>query len=215
MFILIGFMIGFFAAVPVGPVNIYIISQTLKRDFFHGMMAGLVTALLDMTFCLVSLFGFFHISLNLSGYTHWLKIAAAAILLFLGLKLFHDARSFKLNTEKNGPINKTARPMLGVVLLYVSNPSLYAFWIGVAGAVTAHGLLKNGFWPAILFALSCGLGAVLWYFFLVRFISHHQAKFQETTFKKLLIILGSLLVAFAIFTFISAFATIKLAGQVF
>jgi len=33
MFVLIGFLIGFLAAVPVGPVNIYTISQTLKRDF--------------------------------------------------------------------------------------------------------------------------------------------------------------------------------------
>jgi len=53
------------------------------------------------------------------------------------LKLFHDARNFKLNTGNNGPIGKSARPLLGVVLLYVSNPSLYAFWIGVAGEVTA------------------------------------------------------------------------------
>ncbi|MDD8021023.1 MAG: LysE family transporter [Acidobacteriota bacterium] len=215
MFVLVGFLIGFLAAVPVGPVNIYIISQTLKRDFFHGMIAGLSTALLDLTFCLVSLIGFFHISLNLSDYSFWLKLAAGTILLFLGLKLFHDARNFKLNTEKNGPIAKSARPLVGVVLLYVSNPSLYAFWIGVAGAVTAHGLLKNGFWPAIFFALSCGLGALLWYFFLVRLVSHHQTKFQENTFRKLLIILGLFLIGFALFTFISALANIKLASQVF
>jgi len=37
-----------------------------------------------------------------------------------------------------------------------------------------------------LFAFSCSLGALLWYFFLVRLVSHHQAKFQETTFKKML-----------------------------
>jgi len=64
------------------------------------MIAGLLTALLDLTFCLVSFIGFFHISLNLSDYSFWLKLAAGAILLFLGLKLFHDARAFKLNTEK-------------------------------------------------------------------------------------------------------------------
>ncbi len=214
MFILIGFLIGFFAAVPVGPVNIYIISQTLKRDFFHGMIAGISTALLDLTFCLVSLVGFFHISLNLSGYTHWLKVAAGAILLFLGLKLLRDASNFKLNTEKNGPITKTARPLVGVVLLYISNPSLYAFWIGVAGAMTAHGLLRNGFWPAIFFAVSCGCGALVWYFFLVRIVSRHQAKIREKTFKKLFIILGCLLIGFALFTFISAFTNIKLIGQI-
>jgi L-lysine exporter family protein LysE/ArgO len=203
MFILIGFFIGFFAAIPVGPVNIYIISQTLKRDFFHGMLAGLATALLDLTYCLVALVGFFHISLNLSQYGHWPKLVAAFILLFLGLKLFHDSKTFKLNGEKTRNTSKTPRPAMGVLLLYVSNPSLYAFWIGLAGAVTAHGLLKEGLWQAVFFAVACGLGALVWYFFLVRFVSHYQSKLQEKTFKKMFFILGILLVGFSLFTFFS------------
>ncbi|MBC7360707.1 MAG: LysE family transporter [Candidatus Aminicenantes bacterium] len=203
MFILIGFFIGFFAAVPVGPVNIYIISQTLKRDFFHGMLAGLATALLDSTYCLVALVGFFHISINLSQYSHWLKLAAGVVLLFLGLKLFYDAKVFKLNGEKTRNSSKTPRPLFGVLLLYISNPSLYAFWIAIAGAVTAHGLLKKGLWPAAFFALFCGLGALVWYFFLVRFVSHYQSKLQEKTFKKMLFILGVMLIGFSIFTFLS------------
>lgn len=202
MFILIGFLIGFMAAVPVGPVNIYIISQTLKRDFFHGMMAGLTTALLDLTYCLVALVGFFHISVNITNYGHWLKIAAGVVLLFLGLKLFHDAKVFKFRVrEKDAVIIKSPRPLLGVFLLYISNPSLYAFWIAVAGFVTAHGLLREGFWPAVFFALSCGLGAMVWYFFLVRIVSHYQAKIQENAFKKLLWVLGIMLVGFSLFTF--------------
>ncbi len=202
MFILIGFLIGFMAAVPVGPVNIYIFSQTLKRDFFHGMMAGLTTALLDLTYCLVALVGFFHISVNIANYGYWLKIAAGVVLLFLGLKLFHDARVFKFRVrEKDAVIIKSPRPLLGVFLLYISNPSLYAFWIAVAGFVTAHGLLREGFWPAVFFALSCGLGAMVWYFFLVRIVSHYQAKIQENTFKKLLWVLGTMLVCFSLFTF--------------
>lgn len=204
MFIIIGLLIGFFAAVPVGPVNIYIISQTLKRDFFHGMIAGLATALLDMTYCLIALVGFFHISINLSKYSHWLKPTAAAVLLLLGLKLLHDARTFRLHGEKTRNTSKTPRPLFGVLLLYISNPSLYAFWIATAGAVTAHGLLKTGFWPAIVFALSCGIGALAWYFFLVRIISHYQSRLQEKTFKKLLFVLGILLIGFSLFTFFSS-----------
>jgi threonine/homoserine/homoserine lactone efflux protein len=202
MFMVIGFFIGFLAAVPVGPVNIYIISQTLKRDFFHGMLAGLTTALLDMIYCLVALVGFFHISVNLDSHSHWLKLAAGTILLLLGLKLLHDAKVFKFSRkEKSRQIVLTPRPLLGVLLLYITNPSLYAFWIAVAGAVTAHGLLKEGFWPAVFFALACALGAITWYFFLVRFVSHYQARIQERTFKKLLYALGILLVVFALITF--------------
>lgn len=202
MFILIGFLIGFLAAVPVGPVNIYIISQTLKRDFFHGMMAGLTTAFLDLFYCLVALIGFFHIPVALESNSFWLKISAGAVLMLLGLKLFHDARTFRFRVrEKDAVIIKSPRPLLGVFLLYISNPSLYAFWIAVAGFVTAHGLLREGLWPAVFFALSCGLGAMVWYFFLVRIVSHYQAKIQENTFKKLLLALGLMLVCFSLFTF--------------
>ncbi|MBC7349750.1 MAG: LysE family transporter [Candidatus Aminicenantes bacterium] len=199
-------MIGFLAAVPVGPVNIYIISQTLKRDFFHGMIAGLATAFLDFSYCLVALVGFFHISVNITNYDYWLKIAAGAVLMLLGLKLFHDARVFQFQVrEKDTVIIRSPRPLLGVFLLYISNPSLYAFWIAVAGFVTAHGLLIEGLWPAVFFALSCGLGAVVWYFFLVRIVSHYQARIQEKTFKRLLLALGLLLVGFSLFTFFKIF----------
>ncbi|MGB9893129.1 MAG: LysE family transporter, partial [Candidatus Saccharicenans sp.] len=99
---------------------------------------------------------------------------------------------------------KTPRPIFGVIFLYVSNPSLYAFWIATAGAATAHGLLKEGFWPAVIFALFCGLGAMVWYFFLVRIVSHYQTKIQEKTFKKMLLALGVLLIGFSIFTFAAA-----------
>jgi len=202
MFILIGFLVGFLAAVPVGPVNIYIISQTLKRDFFHGMMAGLATAFMDLTYCLVALFGFFHISVNIASYSLGLKIAAGTFLLLLGLKLFHDARVFKFQVrDKHAVIIRSPRPLLGVFLLYITNPSLYAFWITVAGFVTAHGLLREGFWPGVFFALSCGLGAMVWYFFLVRIVSHYQTRIQETTFKRLLWVLGTVLVCFSLFTF--------------
>lgn len=206
MFVIIGFLIGFFAAVPVGPVNIYIISQTLKRDFFHGMLAGLTTAFLDMTYCLVALVGFFHISLNIPGQSFWLKLAAGLVLLLLGLKLFYDSKVFKFNGREKSSNIKSARPLFGVIALYVSNPSLYAFWIATAGAATAHGLLKEGLWPAVFFALSCGAGAVLWYFFLVRIVSHYQAKIQEKTFKKMLFALGLFLMGFAIFTLVTAFS---------
>jgi len=122
--------------------------------------------------------------------------------MLLGLKLFHDARVFRFQIrEKDTVIIRSPRPLLGVFLLYISNPSLYAFWIAVAGFVTAQGLLREAFWPAFFFALSCGLGAVVWYFFLVRIVSHYQVRLQEKTFKNLLWALGILLVCFSLFTF--------------
>ena len=66
MFVLLGLIVGFFAAIPLGPVNIFVISQTIKRDFLHGFLAGLTTAILDFIYCLIALVGFFHISFSLN-----------------------------------------------------------------------------------------------------------------------------------------------------
>jgi hypothetical protein len=113
------------------------------------------------------------------------------------------------NTETNGQSQKCPA-FAGGGFALCFHPSLYAFWIGVAGAVTPMVCSKTASAASCFFAFSCGLGALLWYFFLVRLVSHHQAKFQKTTFeKKCFSILGYFLIAFAIFTFISAFANIN------
>lgn len=57
MFVLLGLMVGFLAAIPLGPVNIFVISQTIKHDFLHGFLAGLATALMDFVYCLIALGG--------------------------------------------------------------------------------------------------------------------------------------------------------------
>jgi hypothetical protein len=43
-----------------GSVNVFVISQALKRDFSHGFLAGMTTAFLDAVFCFVALAGILH-----------------------------------------------------------------------------------------------------------------------------------------------------------
>ncbi len=49
----------------------------------------------------------------------------------------------------------TPRRILGVILLYVSNPSLYFFWIWAAGWAAGHGWILNYAAAPYLFAASC------------------------------------------------------------
>jgi len=201
MFILLGIFVGLLAAVPVGPVNVFVISQALKRDFFHGFLAGLTAATLDTVFCIVALAGFFRIKLSLPPYSiSVLKVLAAVIILLLSRKLIHDSKTFEIPQERNKIPSASPKPILGVLLLYVANPSLYMFWIAVAGTVTGHHLVRYGAWTAIAFAASVGAGSLLWYLSLVRFVSHRQHRIKPETFRKILFYLGLALAAFAIYT---------------
>ena len=211
MFVLLGVFFGLLAAVPLGPVNFFVVSQALKRDFFHGLLAGLTAAFLDTAFCFVALAGFFKIKLNLPPYSmSVLKVVAAVIILLLARKLIKDAKTFEIPEDRDRVPSASPKPILGVILLYVTNPTLYMFWIFVAGTVTGHNLLgqnlvRYGTWTAVGFALVVGLTSLGWYAGLVRFVCHHQRRIRQQTFRRILHYLGLALVGFAIYALASVF----------
>lgn len=204
--ILVGLLIGFVAAIPIGPVNVFVISQTLKRDYFHGLLGGLTTAFLDFLYCLIALAGFFHIQAALnSRVTVVMKGLGAVILLLLSYRLLSTAKRFVLPSPGEKTPAASMRPVLGVVLLYISSPTLYAFWLAVAGTMTGHNVLGRNAWNTLLFSLACGVGSLVWYLILVRFIAKHQNRIRQETFRTVLLLLAVALFAFAIFTLGSIF----------
>jgi threonine/homoserine/homoserine lactone efflux protein len=211
MFILLGIFFGLLASVPLGPVNFFVVSQALKRDFLHGLLAGLTAAFLDMSFCFVALAGVFKIKLNLPPYSmSVLKVVAAIIVLLLARKLIRDSQTFEIPQDRDRVPSASPKPVLGVVLLYVTNPTLYMFWIFVAGTVTGHNLLgsnlvRYGTWTAVGFAVVVGMSSLAWYLGLVRFVCRHQRRIHQKTFRKILYYLGLALVAVAIYTLGSVF----------
>jgi len=201
MFVLVALLVGLLAAVPVGPINLYVASQTLKRDFLHGLLAGLTTSLLDITACFIALLGFSGIKLSVGpDVVPVLKVIAAVILILLGRKLVRDSKTFKIPGPGDKMPSATPKPVLGVILLYVTNPTLYMYWIAVAGTVTGHHIVEYGGWTAVLFAVACGVGSFSWYISLVRFLSSRQSRIRPELFRRLLFYMGLALVAFAIYT---------------
>jgi arginine exporter protein ArgO len=202
MFVLLGIVAGLLAAIPVGPVNVFVISQALKRDFLHGLMAGLTAVMLDVAFAFIALAGFFKIKVNLPPhFASYMRAAGAVIIFLLASKLVRDSRTFEIPQDREKIPAPTPKPILGVLLLYISNPTLYIFWLAVAGTVTGllHSRLEG--WTAIAFAVSVGVGSLGWYLSLVRFVSSRQHRIKAATFRKLLLTMGLLLAAFAIVIF--------------
>ena len=205
MFILFGLLIGFAAAVPLGPVNFYVVSQTFKHDFIHGLMAGLTTAIMDTLYCLIALVGFFHFKFNLAPYLGWMKGAATLLLVVLGVRLIRQAAKADIPAVPEKKVITPSRPVFGVILLYISNPTLYAFWIAVAGTATAHHLVTNTGWTPVVFAIACGLGSMIWYILLVSYVAKRQQKIKPSTMRRLLLYMGIALIGFGLYTFARIF----------
>lgn len=203
MIILLGFLVGFIAAIPLGPVNVYVISQVIKRDFLHGFLAGLTAAVLDIIYCFVAIVGIFQVPINLSRFMPMLKIIASLLLTAIGIRLIQQSKNYIGTKSRQKLLLTSPRSIFGVFILYVTNPTLYAFWLAVAGTVTAHHLLTNKGWPPFVFSIACGIGSILWYFILVKIVSKRYDQFQPGTFRKILIGLGIVLIVFAAYSLIA------------
>jgi L-lysine exporter family protein LysE/ArgO len=200
MFVLFGILIGFAAAIPLGPVNVFVVSQTLRHDFFHGLLAGITTSVMDFVYCLIALVGFFNISIDPAPYLPVMKGIATVLLVIIGYRLIRQSRKMEIPAVQEKQVIKPTRPIVGVLALYISNPTLYAFWIAIAGTATAHHIVTNRGWMPIVFAFSCSLGSLLWYLVLVRYVSKHQDKIRPSTFQKVLVVMGIALIGFGLYT---------------
>ena len=210
MYILLGILIGFVAAIPLGPVNVFVISQALKRDFLHGFMAGITAAVLDTLYCLVAILGIAQVTYGLNKFLPVMKVFAALLLTFLGYRLYVQSKTYHETKPSNKMTSFSPRPMLGVLLLYVMNPSLYIFWLGTAGFVTSHYFVAQTGKTPVFFSIACGIGGVIWYFILTHYVATHHHQFKPRTFKRIFLVLAVVLFVFAAYTLLTVFINVKL-----
>jgi L-lysine exporter family protein LysE/ArgO len=210
MYVLIGLLIGFIAAIPLGPVNVFVISQTIKRDFLHGLMAGITTAFLDTTYCFIAIIGVSQVTFNLNKYLPVMKVLAAFVLLVLAFRLAQHARKAKEPQPPKIQSSSPAKTIVGVVILYVSNPSLYFFWLAVAGLVTSHYWVSDTGTSPYIFAICCGAGGALWYLILTRYVATKHHQFSPRTFQRIFWAMAAILFILAIYTLLTIFFKIKL-----
>src|SRR5262245_60187767 len=81
-----GALIGFFAAVPIGPVNLLCIRRTLALGMIAGFLGGLGAAAADGIFAAVVAFGLTAIKSLLKDYQPILELIGGVLLVFFGYR---------------------------------------------------------------------------------------------------------------------------------
>ncbi len=210
MAVLIGVLVGFAVCIPPGPVNIVIISETMRHRFLHGFATGLLAALLDGTYCLLAVLGLANVVGYLKTYEPILKVAGFFILAAIAWRTFRQSRSFGLLPAAAPAPRASARPFVGIFFLYISNPSLYAFWLGTAAFVTGRGYIARHRPAAFIFAAAVFAGCVLWYLILTHYVSKYHRLFSPKTYQRIFRLLAVALAAFAVLTGVSIFVPIHI-----
>ena len=210
MIILIGLLIGFMACIPPGPVNIVIISQAMKCGFLRGFVAGLVASTLDGVYCLLAVLGLSQVVGTLNKYRPAFKVGAAVILAVLAWRTYRQSKEYREPIVPVLPPPVSARPLVGIFFLYVTNPALYAFWLGTAGFISGHGYIRHHKIMAFFFAGAVWVGCVLWYLILNHYVAKYHHLFSPKTYQRIFLVLALVLLVFSVVTAASAFPQVHL-----
>ncbi len=203
MSLLAGIILGFAAAVPAGPIAILLVTQRIRGGFRRGFGGALAAAGMDVVYSLVAIQAAGFVNGIILRYAGVMKVLGTVVLIAVSVGLFRQSRKFDVMVLIEDRFKKELHPAFSTVLLYLSGPTILAFWLAAAGLVVAHGIVERGHPSAIIFALGCGAGAILWYFILLRFLLPTTKMFSERVFRKIFFILGIILAVVAVANLLS------------
>ena len=163
-----GALAGLALAIPLGPMAILLISTTLKHGRGIGVFGALAMATVDFSYAAL-VFAFGNVIINLlTGWVFPLRLLGSAILVYVAIKIFMDARkSSKIEnpdlSNSSASRFKTYAKFFGLTVL---NPATAFYFFGITPSVAAISQ-GTGFWSIGLFAIGVFLGSVVWQLSLV------------------------------------------------
>jgi len=175
-FLLKGLLVGVVIAVPVGPVGILCIRRTILDGRLAGLFSGLGAASADSVFGIIAGFGLTVVSDWLFDYQDFLRIGAAAFLLYVGIhSLMSDpvARR-RSDADPEGLFGDFA----STFVLTITNPVTILSFLAIFGAIGFTGEEATLLHAAVLVA-GVWCGSFLWWIGLIAATGLLRMTFQR------------------------------------
>lgn len=200
MIFLKALIIGFSIAMPVGPIGMMCIKNTLSHGFKFGLATGLGAALADACYGLIAGGGLAVLSKFLLDNTQIIKLVGAAILLYIGAMEIKSARA-KITEIKTKKTN-LYHTVLTTFAIVIANPITIMAFIGVFAAVGGSDL---GLSSILLTIIGVFCGSLLWWVILATTVNSIRHKISVEWMMRIRLISGFTLIGFALFALVSSF----------
>jgi L-lysine exporter family protein LysE/ArgO len=198
--ILAGFIAGFIVAVPVGPANLTVINQALRRGFGPAFLIGIGAMFAETIYASLMLWGHASI-LDEPRLVLAMRIIAVIVIGAMGVRYLF----FK--STKVGDSEVAARKLderwhhpqsffLGFALT-ISNLMLVVVWATVVTLLFAHEWVVQTRASRLLCALGVLSGGSIWFLLLAFFVSRAHRRVKDETLTILVRCCGLLFLGFA------------------
>jgi putative LysE/RhtB family amino acid efflux pump len=157
---LIGFGLGFFVALQLGPMSLLLIRCTLRGGLIVGAAVGAGIATIDGLYAACGAAGAAAL-LTIGPLRMLLGLIGAAVLIVLGIRTLHTAFRARLGAEASVEVATPKRAFITALAGTASNPSTIASWAAIFAAASTAGAARSP-GAAVLLVLGVGLGSLTW-----------------------------------------------------
>ena len=132
----IGFGLGFFVALQLGPMSLFLIRSTLRAGWRVGAAIGCGIAVVDGVYAALGATGAAAV-LRFDPLRIVLGLAGAAVLIVLGVRTFLSAFRVRSGLEVADDVANPLRAFVTAVMATASNPSTIVSWAAIFGAASS------------------------------------------------------------------------------
>jgi threonine/homoserine/homoserine lactone efflux protein len=187
-----GALIGFAIAMPVGPIGLLCIRNSLTGGARYGFMTGLGAAAADTFYGAVAGFGITGLMVVIISYKLLLQVIGGLFLCYLGVMTFL-AKDVK---EKECLVSNTiSHVFFSTFFLTITNPMTILSFIGIYAGLGINGE-ENSFNAAFVFTSGVFLGSACWWLLLSSSTALFKNKVNTTSLRWINRISGSILMGF-------------------
>lgn len=139
---LIGFGLGFFVALQLGPMSLFLIRSTLRSGWKVGLGIGAGIACIDGLYAAAGAGGATPL-LSIQPVRLALGLIGAAVLIFLGARTLYSAVRVRVGSETPFETSTARRAFLTALGGTASNPTTIVSWGAIFGAASTAGTREH------------------------------------------------------------------------
>jgi threonine/homoserine/homoserine lactone efflux protein len=192
----IGMAIGVAVTAPLGPVNILVIRNAIRRGFTVAFLVGLGAVAGDLLYASAAAYGVSWVSHLVEAYARPLLIVGGVLLVVTGVWLARKHLSLSAVGTEEPQAARLAGKMLAAFGLTITNPGEFFGFLAIFG--TMSGMLRlHDDWtrpPTVIAGVA--IGAVCWWLFLSFMVSRFRSRISDTMLVRISRWTGILIAAF-------------------
>ena len=183
---------------PVGPINVTIINEGVRRGFFWAMMIGLGAVAMEVVYCTV---GFAGVATVFSSQLvrAAMELISFMLMVFLGMK-YLLAHSMATHTHTADVMEEKLHPHSAFFIGFVrvlGNPGVLLLWVTLASAFASHEWVDDNWTSRSACIIGVTIGATAWFLLMSYTISLKHKQLSTQTLIRMAHISGICLLTFA------------------